>query len=91
MYIFRDITNGFTYHGYIKYYSESEHVREIVLVDVDVYSYDDSTFLYNSPKIFISKPIGEKLLIELPNQNTIENGEENSKHTRESETIQPQP
>lgn len=86
---FRDITNGFTYHGYIQYYSESEHVREIVLSDVDVYSYDDSTFLYNSPKVFISKPIGEKLLIELPNKNIIENGKENSEVSGESQAIEP--
>lgn len=61
----RDKNNGFTYHGFIDSYSENDSTYEIVLRNVGVYSYEDSSLLYELTKLYISKSKSE-LLIEVP-------------------------
>ncbi|MDO9340449.1 MAG: hypothetical protein Q7T72_07985 [Bacteroidales bacterium] len=62
----RDHEQNLTYHGFIQAFSESNFEREIVLTNVDVYNLSDSTFLYNSDAIFLSKPKDKIWQIEIP-------------------------
>lgn len=61
----RDIENDLTYEGRVVSYSESENTHEIVLSEVKVYRYSDSSELYEMPKMYISRDFG-KLIIESP-------------------------
>jgi len=71
----RDIKNNKTYSGWVESFSESENVSEILLSDVNVYTYDDSTFLYSVPKFFLSLNKTE-IIIELAINKNL-NDEEN--------------
>lgn len=64
----RDIENNLTYHGIINSFSENDHIKEIVLIDVVVYEYEFSKELYSLDKIYLSKA-KENLIIELPYKN----------------------
>lgn len=61
----RDIENKLTYHGFVNSFSETDEIKEIVLLDVVVYDYETSTELYALDKIYLSKS-KENLIIELP-------------------------
>ena len=61
----RDIENNLTYHGLVSSFSENDEIKEILLSDVVVYSYETSEKLYKLDKIYISKS-KENLIIELP-------------------------
>ena len=61
----RDIANNLTFHGIIDSFSENEQISEITLRNVKVYRYDDSTFLYEMPKVFLSRP-KNCIFIEVP-------------------------
>jgi len=50
----RDLKNKLTYHGIIESYSEQEKEKEIVLRNVTVYRYDDSTKLYDVPRLYLN-------------------------------------
>jgi len=50
----RDKKNNLTYRGYVKVYSETETISEIVLSDVTVYRYEDSEELYEVDQIYLS-------------------------------------
>lgn len=63
----RDIKNKITYFGLRKSFSETDHIREIVLTDVTVYSMVDSKEMYKMPAIYLSYEVGN-LIIELPEQ-----------------------
>lgn len=76
----RDIENKLTYHGFVNSFSETDEIKELVLLDVVVYDYDTSTKLYALDKIYLSKS-KENLIIELPYKN-IENGTENTEQTK---------
>jgi hypothetical protein len=76
----RDITNKLTYHGFINSFSETDEIKELVLLDVVVYDYETSKELYSLDKIYLSKS-KENLIIELPYK-TKQNGTE----TRKTET-----
>ncbi len=84
----KDIENNLIYHGFIDYYSESDVIREILLKDVDVYSYIDSKWYYKVPCVYLSQSINKNWLIELPNINT-ESDElnKNGKETTPSKSI----
>lgn len=61
----RDIANNLTFHGIVDSFSENEQISEITLRDVKVYKYDDSSFLYQMPKVFLSRP-KNCIFIEVP-------------------------
>ena len=75
----RDIENKLTYHGFINSFSETDEIKEIVLLDVVVYEYETSKELYALDKIYLSKS-KENLIIELPYKNN-NNGTEKSEKT----------
>lgn len=62
----RDFEQDLTFHGFVQAFSESEFERELVLVNVDVYTLSNSNFLYSSPAIFISKEKNNNWQIEIP-------------------------
>jgi hypothetical protein len=62
----RDIENRLTYQGRIVSYSENEKIQEIVLSDVTVYAYEDSSELYSVPSIYLSKEIGKFIIEAIP-------------------------
>jgi hypothetical protein len=61
----RDIVNNLTFYGIVDSFSENEQISEITLRDVTVYRYDDSAFLYEMPKVFLSRP-KNSIFIEVP-------------------------
>ena len=75
----RDIENKLTYHGFVNSFSETDEIKELVLLDVAVYDYETSAKLYALDKIYLSKS-KENLIIELPYKNN-ENGTEESEQT----------
>jgi hypothetical protein len=75
----RDIQNKLTYHGLVNSFSETDEIKELVLLDVIVYDYETSEKLYSLDKIYLSKS-KENLIIELPYK-TNDNGTENTEQT----------
>lgn len=75
----RDIQNKLTYHGLVNSFSETDEIKELVLLDVVVYDYETSEKLYSLDKIYLSKS-KENLIIELPYK-TNDNGTENTEQT----------
>lgn len=73
----RDIENKLTYHGFVNSFSETDEIKELVLLDVVVYDYETSKELYSLDKIYLSKS-KENLIIELPYK-TKQNGTETGK------------
>lgn len=61
----RDIVNNLSFHGEVDSFSENEQISEISLRFVKVYRYDDSAFLYEMPKVFLSRP-KNAIFIEVP-------------------------
>jgi F0F1-type ATP synthase assembly protein I len=61
----RDIANNLTFHGEVDSFSENEQISEITLRHVKVYKYDDSAFLYEIPKVFLSRE-KSSIFIEVP-------------------------
>jgi len=61
----RDIANNLTFYGIVDSFSENEQISEITLRDVSVYRYGDSVFLYEMPKVFLSRP-KNAIFIEVP-------------------------
>jgi len=61
----RDIANNLTFHGEVDSFSENEQISEITLRHVKVYKYDDSAFLYDMPKVFLSRA-KNTIFIEVP-------------------------
>jgi hypothetical protein len=62
----RDIKNQLTYHGWVKSFSEDDNISEILLSDVAVYNYSDSTLLYQVEEVYLSLNKYE-IIIELAN------------------------
>ena len=81
----KDISKNLVYHGVLSFYSESPSIREIVLKNVNVYSYVDSKFYYNSPKIYLSENIQNSWIIEYPNLSNLLNTN-NDDNSRREET-----
>jgi len=61
----RDIANNLTFHGEVDSFSENEQISEITLRHVKVYKYDNSAFLYEMPKVFLSRE-KNAIFIEVP-------------------------
>lgn len=68
----RDPKNKLTYEGRVVSYSETDTIQEIVLSDVSVYAYHDSTKLYDIPSIYLANAIGIFIIEAVP-QNFLEN------------------
>lgn len=63
------------YVGYLKFYSEDEFNREIVMIDVDLYEYESAKLINSLDKVYISRNRSSKLIIEIPNK--IQNEKDN--------------
>ncbi|MGN2242459.1 hypothetical protein ACFWZU_02995 [Frateuria sp. GZRR33] len=61
----RDKTTGQTYRGLVRSFSETKELQEVVLTNVTVYNYEDSSVLYELDAIYLSKPLGT-FVIEAP-------------------------
>ncbi len=64
----RDPENGLTYEGRVVSYCENDVMQEIVLSDVRVYSYEDSTLLYEVPSVYLAKPVATFVIESVPSQ-----------------------
>lgn len=74
----RDLENHLTYQGKIVSYSENEKIQEIVLSDVTVFAYEDSSELYSLPSIYLSKEAGKFIIEAVPNDYLGVQNEENT-------------
>lgn len=54
-----DKEKGLTYEGLLQSFSESERVREVLLLNARVYTYEDSSFLYELKHLYLSFAPGE--------------------------------
>lgn len=63
----RDIEYNLTYQGKVISYSENEDIQEIVLADVTVFRYQDSSELYSVPSIYLCKELGKFIIEAIPN------------------------
>ncbi|MFA6433736.1 MAG: hypothetical protein WCW52_03490 [Elusimicrobiales bacterium] len=61
----RDHKENLVYYGWIKAYSESEKGRELVIMDVKVYSNSGTKLLYEADSIYIARK-NDDLTIEIP-------------------------
>jgi ABC-type multidrug transport system fused ATPase/permease subunit len=62
----RDLENQLTYQGRIVSYSENDEIQEVVLSDVTVFAYQDSSELYSVPSIYLSREIGKFIIEAVP-------------------------
>lgn len=72
----RDHKTGLTYYGFIELFSDSGEKREVVLGDVSVYKTDGGSYLYDVPKVYLSRDEYD-ITIELPIENNEKKEEEN--------------
>lgn len=61
----RDVEYDKTFHGIIDSFSETQEICELSLRNVKVYEYQTSTYLYDMPIVFISRP-KNTIFIEVP-------------------------
>jgi hypothetical protein len=61
---FRDLEHKFVYAGWVNSFSESDKVRELVLLDVIVYDFDGGE-LYRTPRVYLARP-PDAIHIEFP-------------------------
>lgn len=64
----RDKENSLTYEGRVVAFSENDDVHELVLHDVVVYRYEDSSRLYAVPTVYLSKPTGRFVIETVPSE-----------------------
>ena len=64
----RDKENNVTYEGRVGWYSEGEHMHELVLRDVVVYRYEDSVRIYSVPLAYLSCEIGKWVIEAAPGE-----------------------
>ncbi|MFZ1704118.1 MAG: hypothetical protein WAT79_07205 [Saprospiraceae bacterium] len=83
----KDLSKNLVYHGILSFYSESSSIREIVLTNVNVYSYDESKLYYCSPKIYLSENIQNSWIIEYPDLSKLININTDDNSRREESTI----
>jgi hypothetical protein len=60
----RDFANQYVYAGWVNTFSETDKLRELVLLDVIVYNFD-SEELYRIPRLYLARP-PENIHIEFP-------------------------
>lgn len=62
----RDKENDLTYQGRVVSYSEAEEMQELVMSEVTVFRYEDSSELYSVPTIYLTKTIGNFVIEAVP-------------------------
>lgn len=62
----RDFENKITYSGFVHAFSESERLRELILVDADVYNFEGA-FMFEAPRIYLARS-PEGIHMEFPTQ-----------------------
>jgi hypothetical protein len=72
----RSIKLNITYYGYVKAFSETENISELIMTDVSVYDYQAQTKFYDVDQIYLSFAKTD-VIIELANPKE-ENGEEST-------------
>jgi len=82
----KDPTNNLIYTGYVRYYSEDEDVREIVLEDVDIYEYDTAEHMNSLKSVYLNRAKTDNLIIEVPK--SINNGKTETEHSDSEESRQ---
>ena len=65
----RDFERQLTYQGRVLSFSETDKVQELVLSDVTVYGYDDSTEYYSVPSIYLCREMGRFVIEAIPTEN----------------------
>lgn len=71
----RNVKLNITYYGYVKAFSETENISELVMTDVSIYDYQATRKFYDVDQIYLSFAKTD-VIIELANPKE-ENGEEN--------------
>ncbi len=61
----RDFQQGVVYTGWVEVFSESDRMRELVLINVEVYNSDTADLIYTTPRLYIARA-PEGLTIEFP-------------------------
>ncbi|MEH6717532.1 MAG: DUF6338 family protein [Aurantimonas endophytica] len=61
----RDLAHNVVYTGVVELFSEADKMRELVLLDVEVYNSDDGSFLYHTPRIYLART-PEGMTVEFP-------------------------
>jgi hypothetical protein len=72
----RSVKLNITYYGYVKAFSETENISELVMTDVSVYDYQATRKFYDVDQIYLSFAKTD-VIIELANPKE-ENGEESA-------------
>jgi hypothetical protein len=73
----RDFERKLTYQGRVVSFSENDKIQELVLSDVTIYAYDDSTEYYSIPSIYLCREMGRFVIEAVPAENMgIPNGKE---------------
>jgi hypothetical protein len=62
---FRDFENKIVYAGWVRSFSETEKLRELVLSDVKIFGLDDGEFLFEMPMVYLARA-PENIHIEFP-------------------------
>jgi hypothetical protein len=61
---FRDFTNKIVYAGWVREFSESEKLRELVLRDAEIYDFDGNK-LFDTPMVYLARA-PEDIHVEFP-------------------------
>ena len=80
----KDPENNLIYTGYVRYYSEDDDVREIVLEDVDLFEYDTAVHMNSLSYVYLNRAKSDILIIEIPKKNNNGKTEKNNPDTQES-------
>lgn len=81
----RDFERKLTYQGRVVSFSETDKIQELVLSDVTVYAYDDSTEYYSVPSIYLCRDMGSFVIEAIPVENMgVPNGKEAVKYGKEA-------
>jgi hypothetical protein len=73
---FRDFENGYVYAGWVSAFSETDKIREVVLLDVIAYNLEGQE-LYTMPRMYIARS-PENMTIEFPFEKKGDQDGENS-------------
>jgi hypothetical protein len=65
----RDFERKLTYQGRVVSFSENDKIQELVLSDVIVFAYDDSTEYYSVPNIYLCREMGRLVIEAVPPEN----------------------
>jgi len=65
----RDFERKLTYQGRVVSFSENDKVQELVLADVTVFAYEDSTEYYSVPNIYLCREMGRFVIEAIPLEN----------------------